>query len=381
MLKKVFILSTILLLLSSTFFGIYNFAFEETDKIRLLKLNDNESKEKKGELSKEDGKIVLMSDKRVIAPTMDQDNKKIIFYDKSNGNVESVSLDGKMESIVFENDLKELYDIAWSPNKNFVISSFKNGKDNRFYLYSYITRKSIELKNGIDHVIWDSQGEKIIYKYYDAQSGERSLNISDPSGSDWRKLVSLGDEFKKISFIQVPQTLFVSFWSYPDAFRKTSLNKVNIMDEGEAQEIAKDKFGANYLWSPDGRSFLVSSVQEGGKNLKLEIANYDGTNYIDLNMPTLAEKCVWTKDSATIYCALPSLAAEKVIFPNDYQEGKILTNDTFWKIDVKTGKKERIVELEELDGEYDAKELFLSPNEGILFFVNRHDGKLYRIAL
>jgi hypothetical protein len=67
--------------------------------------------------------------------------------------------------------------------------------------------------------------------------------------------------------------------------------------------------------------------------------------------------------------------------PNDYQEKKFTTIDTFWKINVANGKKDRIAELSDIKSDYDAANLFLSSGEDTLFFVNRIDGKLYGISL
>jgi hypothetical protein len=381
MIKKIFILSSILLFLAITFFGVYNFAFKDIERIKSL----NTEKEEKSINTKTENydnqNIKAITETPVIAPTIDKDGKKLRFYNKDNGNITEVDFDGSAERVIFENNISNLKSVKWSPDKNFVISSFENGSDNKFYLYSYITRKSLELKKGMDTVTWDNQGDKIIYKYFNEENKERSLNISDPNGKNWQNLVTLEGKFKRISMVQVPQTLFVSFWNYPDAFQETSLNKVNIVGDIAADNILEGKFGANYLWSPDGRSFLVSSVSKGGSNLKLEIGDVNGSNFKNLNVPTLVDKCVWTKDSQEIYCALPSDIVEDSVIPNDYQERKILTKDTFWKINIKSGKKERIVELEDFTEEYDAINLFFSPKENILFFINRYNDKVYRIIL
>ena len=50
-------------------------------------------------------------------------------------------------------------------------------------------------------------------------------------------------------------------------------------------------------------------------------------------------------------------------------------------MDLRSGKKERIVDLSKITGSYDAADLFLSSDESALFFVNKLDGKLYRIDL
>jgi Tol biopolymer transport system component len=363
--------------LVATFFSIYNFAFRDAEKIKLgLENNDKKDIETKIETNR----ITLVSNKTPISPKIDHEEKKIVFYNKVNGNLENVSFDGSIENTILENNLEKISDVAWSPDKNFVILKIEKKGEQKFYLYSYITRKSIELKEGIDNVIWDNQGDKIIYKHFDQLNGERSINIADPNGKNWKKLVSLNDSFKKIELTQIPQSLFLSFWSYPDANKKTSLNKVNIID-GDFQEIEKDKFGADYLWSPDGRSFIVSSVDKKGSSLKLELSRLDNSTQKNLNMPTLVDKCVWSKDSRYLYCALPAKIPEDSVFPNDYQERKTLTKDTFWRIDTKENENDRIVDLEKLNKDYDATSLFLSPRENILFFINRYDDKLYKITL
>ena len=63
------------------------------------------------------------------------------------------------------------------------------------------------------------------------------------------------------------------------------------------------------------------------------------------------------------------LLLHSAVLPNDWQEGKVRTSDTFWKMDVSTGKKERLVDPEKIDGSYDVLYPFLSQDEKSLFFV------------
>ena len=103
--------------------------------------------------------------------------------------------------------------------------------------------------------------------------------------------------------------------------------------------------------------------------------------YYELGIPTIVSKCVWSSDNKEVYYALPGGIPEKSVMPNDYQEGKFTTEDTFWKVEVSSGKKERIVNTEEIKEKYDSSNLFLSPTRSALYFVNKIDGKLYRISL
>jgi len=380
MVKNLFIISSIILAVVLVFFGIYNFAFNDIDKLKEAELLEDGKEKSKTVISENYEKITAISEEPVIGVTLDSDGRKIIFYDKRNGNVIEISFDGTVKKLIFENNLNNLMNVLWSPDKNFVISSFGNDIKKKFYLYSYITRKSIELREDMDQIVWDNQGEKIIYKYFNEENGERSLNIADPNGRNWEQLVPLSDKFKKIDFAHVPQTLFVSFWNYPNYLEETSLNRISLL-EGNKEEVLKGRFGANYSWSPNGRKILISSVDNEGNNLRLEVGDIDNAEYKDLGMPTLVDKCVWSDDGENIFCAMPSNIPNDSRMPNDYQDNKLFTKDTFWKISIASGKKERIVELEELRGEYDAYNLLLSPKEDILFFINKYDDKLYRIIL
>ena len=94
----------------------------------------------------------------------------------------------------------------------------------------------------------------------------------------------------------------------------------------------------------------------------------------------MADKCVWSKDDRTVFCAVPQQISENAVWPDDYYKGLTIVNDDFYKINLETGEKTKIAGSQEGYG-YDAQELFLSPKEDYLFFVNRRDGLLYILKL
>lgn len=144
----------------------------------------------------------------------------------------------------------------------------------------------------------------------------------------------------------------------------------------------KDKYGADFLWSPDGKQAIAScSDRKGGHRTELYLMNSEGGQLQSLMLPTFASKCAWSANAVNIFCALPGNIADSAILPNDWQENKIQTADTFWKMDVTTGKKERLTDPEKISGSFDVLNPFLSQDEKILFFVNKTDGKLYKVQL
>jgi Tol biopolymer transport system component len=153
------------------------------------------------------------------------------------------------------------------------------------------------------------------------------------------------------------------------------------MSGGETKLILSGKYGADYLWSPDGSQVLVSATTDSKNNkMTLGIVNSNG-EYRSLNIPTFVSKCVWSKDGKTIFYALPGEIPDSAILPNDYQDKKFFTDDTFWKMDTATGKSERTINVSDIQGNHDSEDLFLSSDENMLFFINRIDGKLCRIDM
>jgi hypothetical protein len=386
MLKKIFIISSVFLLLIIVFWGIYNFAFKDnslekptTTSKEDLKASNTSKTNTPLTQPQDKGAIYPIIDEPVLGPVVSTDGEKIKYYSKGNGNVLEVSLRGTNKETLSNSDLSDLIYVTWSPKKDRVISVFNKGGEISRYAYDYNSKTGKKLDSGIDSVVWDNLGDKIIYKFYNAKTKERTINVSDFDGGNWKKLTATSSRF--VSLAPIPQTSLVSYWNSPDGFEETALNTVGIAG-GEPKTIFSKRFGADYLWSPNGEKALVSSSEtKGSSKVTLAVINSNGGEYQNLNIPTLVSKCAWSTDNKTIYYALPSSIPDGSIMPNDYMDRKIKTQDTFWKVDIATGKQERLMSLNEIKDGYDANNLFIPPSENTLFFVNRTDGKLYAIDL
>jgi len=386
--KKLFIISSILLVIFLFFLGIYNFSFKKKSPIVEKKVSGSENEEKENKLfnlGSNKGEIFLISEGPILSPMVNKTGETAAYYIKTSGNIQGFNFDEKdrKEEVFIENNLIGLVDVIWSPTKTKAILEFETDGEINFKFIDYSSNEPKDLKKGVDSISWNSFGDKIVYKHFDQKTGKRTLNIADPDGSNWKKLADI--EYKEISISPVPGSPLVSFWNSADSFQETSFKTISTIGGGE-KEIVSGKFGADYKWSPDGNRVLVSFVgSQGGSDIKMGVLGKDGGDIIDLNAPTFVSKCAWSKDNVNVYCSLPSTSlTENSVLPNDYQSGKATTADTFWKINVSTIEKERVVTLENLKkvGEnFDATNLFLSPEEDSLFFVDRSNGKLYGIDL
>lgn len=373
--KKVFIISAILLVVVLVFLGVYNFAFKKNEAAVQRPVSEPE---KVAATPIKMEKIKALSSSAVLGAVFDKKTAGVKYYDANTGFVWEVSANDQGKQQITNTKVLGLKNVLWSPGLNKVLTTIQKDGQNSFFEYDYSLQKAVPLKNGIDTVVWDNLGTKILYKFFDATAKKATLNIANPDGSGWQKIADVN--IRNLSIAQIPFTPLVSYWNAPNAAQETLLRAVSLTG-GEPRVILTGRYGADYLWSPDGTMALVSSLaSKESRNVVLGLVGMDG-KYQDLGIPTLASKCVWSKDSKTIYYALPGEIPADAIMPNDYQENKFNTDDTFWKMDVTTGKKDRIIEVSEINGKYDSSQIFLSEAEGVLYFVNKTDQKLYRLIL
>jgi hypothetical protein len=373
--KKIFIISLGFLGITLIFLGVYNFAFKKNTPVVQAPA---ENTTQKPAAQKVPPKITAISSQPVLSPIFDNKNEIIIYYSAKDGTAWSIKADGSGAKQISSTTLPGLVDAIWFSGGNKVLTKFEKGGQTYFYTYNYKEKRGTSLKKGIDVATWDYTGAKIFYKYYDEKTKKRSLNIANPDGSEWQSLTNI--TFRNISIAAVPLASVVSYWNLPDVSQETLLQTISLAG-GQPQTILKGRFGADYLWSPDGKQALVSSLANiDSKMVTLGLVSLDG-KYTELNIPTLVSKCVWSSDGKTFFYALPGGIPDGAIMPNDYQNKKFTTKDTFWKVDITTGQKSRLVETKDILSDYDSINLFLSPTQDALYFVNKIDGKLYRIAL
>ncbi len=378
--KKVFYFSLAFLILVLIFLGAYNFIFRNNANNPIADQEKKQEimKEKKSEDSKIISPILPSINESIMGMTISSDNF-IYYYSLDDQALKRATIEAKDKTILLSNLPGIPTRILWSPKKNKVLLFLKqeNGR-NIWHFADLSTKTLVPLKEEISRITFDNLGEKIFYQYTDLQTKEKTLNTARPDGTEWKKIATLHFE----TFVTpVPKSTDIAFWNRPNAFETTSLSRIGLSGDNQ-KEILTGKFGADYLWSPNGERILVSmSSEKGGKMVSLGMMNAHGGELKDLLIPTLISKVVWSKDNKTIYYALPGSVPENAVLPNDYFEKPFYTKDTFWKMDIDTGKKTRLTELKEVTQGFDSTDLALSSSEDILFFIDRSTKRLYRIDI
>ncbi|OGI27735.1 MAG: hypothetical protein A2359_02750 [Candidatus Moranbacteria bacterium RIFOXYB1_FULL_43_19] len=387
MTKKIFAISTLLLVLVTGSIFAYNFLFKKPDS---QDSGDETAKtSEEGQLKEtkpsqiaggEKASIQALSEESVFGATLSPDGGYLYVFLAENGQLNQIDLSGKLEKVISTEKFQNIKNVIWNKPRNKAIIKTEPSPGTVKFLYFDISGKKVSvLKENIDSVTWSNLGDKIIYTHYDPKTQKRTVNIADPNGSNWKVIAEIG--YRSAEVAPVPGSSDLSFWPIPNAFTAASLVSVSFGGENQ-KEILKDRYGADFLWAPNGtRAAMSASDQKGGHKIDLLVMNRQGGEVQSLMLPTFASKCAWSSDSKYLYCAMPGNIPDSAILPNDWQEGKIAPSDTFWKVDASNGKRERLVDPEKIGGTYDALNPFLSSDEKSLFFVSKSDGKLYRLTL
>lgn len=384
--KKLFIISSICLVIVLILFGVYMVAFKNNPYNP--KVDNGKSKNETPSIADQGGAqnksssvtdvIHVINQRRTLEPKLNENENSIVYINVDTQEVQSYSINDFSTTSIMSLSGAPLH-ATWSPDATKVLVEMRSATETRWYLIDLSSKTETALKSGMENPVWTNSGDKILYKYYDEKTKLRSLNIALPNGTDWKEIGE--SPFQHMSMVSIPQTALIAFWNQGNAFEETSLQTLPFLG-GRSKTLFSGKFGADYVFSPDGNRILVSSsTQKGGESLVLGLLSNQGTQYQNLLIPTLASKVVWSKDNKTTYYALPGSIPDGSVMPNDYFQKPIFTQDTFWKVDITTGEKERIVDPKDITKGFDATNLVLGNDDSTLFFVNRSDGRLYQINL
>ncbi|HWQ60356.1 MAG TPA: hypothetical protein VN420_04410 [Candidatus Fimivivens sp.] len=378
--RKTFIISASLFCLTLLILGVYGIAFrnDKNNPVVDAKKQADAKRAAEDRIASNAGSSAVsrVTDAASYGSAILDDSHVAYFNQRS---LKRATLGGGGEETLITGLPGKIMDAVWAPDRDRVLVLFDSGSAQQWYLLTLSDKTTKPLKPGISSPVWSNLSESIYYIYTDARNGKSELDTARPDGTEWKKVAVLPILNPSVS--TVPSSALLSFWNKASAFDPTTLYTVPMSGE-IPKVIFSGKYGADYLWSPDGTKLLVSNtLSKGGTDIRLGIANADGGEFHSVQAPTLVSKTVWSKDSKTVFYALPLSIPDNAVLPNDYYSRPIHTQDTFWKMDAASGKSERIVDPAEIGGNYDSTDLFLDRGEEYLYFTDRTSGQLFRIRL
>lgn len=212
------------------------------------------------------------------------------------------------------------------------------------------------------------------------------INKSDNSGT-FGFIENLDGTGKKTVFDSP-----ISYWniSWPKTSTITFNTKPNYEDPGllyffntqnySMTRILGDIVGLSSITNKNADLVAYSYTQNNSFNLDI----YDVVNKINkgLNIPTLADKCVWSDSNTNIlYCAIPR-SINPDDYPDSWYQGLESFNDDIWMIDT---QKEIIKQIYRVgineNVSIDAFNLVISPDDKYLAFTNKNDLSLWLLNI
>ncbi len=390
--KKILIIALILLALSLGTLLIYNFFFkmpsgpagQETNGGALPSAPAGKEGETgsplPGSASTAQGlaalKIKPISKEPVLSPTIGQDGKTVKYYTRSNGNVFESDFLGDNLKKISSVTLNGLIKAIWSPDKTKVIGVFSDNNKIKRYFYDYANSQSSLLSEKMGGVAWSPDSKKIAYHFIDSTNGQHNISVANPDGTTWKNIFKTRLDNL---IVEWPGNTKISLRQPTSGLAQGILYAID-PGTGDFARVLSDIFGLSVKWSPKADKILFSSTNDRGGDPKLSLADGSGANSKDLNLAGIADKCAWSNDDRTIFCALPQEMSANAVWPDDYYKGLVILADDFYKINLETNAKTKILGSSNQVG-YDAQELFLSPKEDYLFFVNKRDGLLYSLKI
>ncbi len=352
--KKILIIAIILLVLLIGTLLVYNLFFKNTPaspsaqpsnnalpsaspgKTSLLPNSNGSSGSNQ---SKTIQKLKLVSQEPVLSPTIGEDGKTVKYYTRSNGRVFASDFIGNNLKEISSVTLNGLIKALWSPDKTKTIGVFSDNNTLKKYFYDYSNNQSALLNNKIGYVAWSPDSKRIAYEFIDSTTGQNNISLANPDGSSWKNIFKTRlDDL----IVEWPSKEKISLRQPASGLAQGLLYAIDSAT-GDFNKILSELYGLSIKWSPKADKILFSSTNDRGGNPKLSLSDASGANFKDLKLLGLADKCAWSNDDRTIFCALPQEISVNAVWPDDYYKGLVILADDFYKINLESDTKTKIL--------------------------------------
>lgn len=322
--------------------------------------------------------VTRISEDSVFAATLTSTGDRILYVRSTNGTMHTTSFDGKSTEQKIFTEIPNLTNVQFNGARTKVLLSFASDTDPDGLSHQVLnleTQEFSDLHPNIGEITWDASGERLLYIFSDPTNSYLDISISESDGSRFRSVKNVTENLLTLGMI--PNTPFVTYHPKANSYNIADLKAVNI-DDGRELLLSEGRYGFDVLWSPDGqRALFFETAEQGGGRVVVSLFHRETGLLEPLNIRTTIDKVVWNADSSSFYAALPDYLGTR--YPDDYLSGLLFTRDTFWKIGAENGLVSQLTDGNEVAEDLNATNLFLSPDEKRIFFINQNNRSLYSV--
>lgn len=341
----------------------------ETDtesNVMISQTEEQETTVKPEDLAEEE--FLRLTDFPVVGLTVGADEKKLFFYKKNGGDFISLDFNGFNKETLSEITIVGITKVIWSPQKDRAAVFYIDQDTLKGFIHIGTSSVAVLPKN-LKSFSWSPIGNSLTYLI--SEDDEAQLITANSSARNQRIIFRTPLTDAQITWAS-PNT--IAFNTLPSAVAPGYIFTFS-PKTGVFKKIIGPLRGLMSLWSPSGSKVLISHISNGLKP-KLELRDANGKSIFEINISTIAKKCIWTSENI-IYCAVPSELGNRTVWPDDYLSGEINTSDKLIRIDLENKEYEIVFESRG----FDMSELNVSKDDKYLFFVNRKDGSVWRLKL
>lgn len=309
----------------------------------------------------------------------------IRFVDRGTGHIFETN-DQSLENIMISNTtIPKVPEAVWTRNGQTVIFRYLDENNDILSFSANIltattsqdvskNAKSAFLPSSIEQLSANPTGDKIFYLINNVEGSVGS--VSEVNG------------LKKKIIFQSPIKEWLTSWTNDKTITLVAKSSANVpghmfflnVKTGVTDKIMTGINGLTSLVSDNAKNILYS--ESVGGSIELKYRNIANGNDGDLSFKTLPEKCVWSRiEEFVAYCAVPE-AIPSGEYPDIWYQGLMSFTDSVWKVNVKTGFSELVMDIQrETGNDIDIMNPFLSDDDDYLLFMNKKDLTFWSLAV
>lgn len=301
-----------------------------------------------------------------------------------NGHVSSLL--GGRSSVVSSETIDGLMRAQFSHNGSYLLVKSRVGNNAQFKILNLAQRTWTPVPTGTREAAWSPSDDRLLLLLEKGATNELAIfNAANPS----TKLQSLTPLDTIDVSLMWPHPLTIIIESRGSSLSEGFVLVFSIKDKVFTGSV-ENQLGLISLWNGGGTRGLLWTSNNTKRGGELSLVNQLGTLVHNLTFKTLPSKCAFgstarasgnaTGTTESLFCAIPR-DQEEFLFhplPDDYEKGLLKTADDLYQVDLGGGNLASITTDDGIKT-FDATKMTI--NNGVLFFINRLDGKLYALSM
>lgn len=307
-------------------------------------------------------------------PVLSRNGNDLQYYNQDDGKFYRINKDGVITPLsdkVFYN----AKNVTWSPNKNKAIIEYP---DNSKIIYKFDEKKQITIPSHWEDFSFSPSDNGLVFKSLALDPSNRWLAVASEDGANARPIEAIGDNADKVYPSWSPNRQIIALYTKGLDFDRQEVFFEGVNNENFKSTIVQGR-GLQFNWSPNGDK-LVYSAYSSDNYFKPSLWTVDtrmenlGNNRAKLDLNTWASKCSFG-NTTEMYCAVPKELPEGAGLTPELAN---TTDDTIYKVDIKTGNK-KIIAIPESKTSF--SNLVISQDGSSLYLTDNATNQIKQIKL